>query len=262
METCPINNSCEIALHTYSIHLASHQYLTERLPVTHRIKLKMLSMCPQVQQLFSAIRTATSGTVKDPTCLHDLIPPGGSLDAMGLSMQMMMTHLYEVLYVGRVLVSSKKTPPTFIDEVIEKFEERRKEEEFERRRNKSGASVRSLPADLEVIVGVPENGLSEWKPYLHNGSVGSSVGTDGSGGDAAVLGDAAAGLTLSVPHDELSHGIMMGDSCENLQPTYDPENRIRLIQVGDTELCLISPDRKSVILQQKFKDISFCSQVM
>ena len=220
----------------------------------------MLMMFPQVQQLFSAIRDATKGTVKDPTCLHDLIPPGGSLlDAMGLSMQMMMTHLYEVLYVGRVLVSSKKTPPTFIDEVIEKFEERRKEEEFERRRNVSGASIQSLPADLAVTVRVCENGLSEWKPYLHNGSVDSSVGTDGSGGDAATLGDGAGGLTVP---NELSHGITMGDSCENLEPTYDPENRIRLIQVGDTELCLISPDRKSVILQQKFKDISFCSQVM
>ena len=120
----------------------------------------------------------------------------------------------------------------------------------------SGASVRSLPADLEVTVRVCENELSEWKPYLHNGSVDSSVGTDGSGGDAAMLGDA----TLNVPN-ELSHGITTGDSCENLEPTYDPENRIRLIQVGDTELCLISPDRKSVILQQKFKDISFCSQV-
>ena len=219
----------------------------------------MLLIRSQVQQLFSAIRDATKGTVKDPTCLHDLIPPGGSLlDAMGLSMQMMMTHLYEVLYVGRVLVSSKKTPPTFIDEVIEKFEERKKEEEFERRRNVSGASVRSLPADLAVTVRVCENGLSEWKPYLHNGSVDSSVGTDGSGGDAAALGDATGGLTVP---NELSHGITTGDSCENLEPTYDPENRIRLIQVGDTELCLISPDRKSVILQQKFKDISFCSQV-
>ncbi len=38
-------------------------------------------------------------------------------------------------------------------------------------------------------------------------------------------------------------------------------NRTMLIQVGSTSVALISPDRKSVILERRFKDISFCSQV-
>ena len=213
--------------------------------------------------MFAAIRDATKETARDDPCLQDLVPPGGGLDldATSLSLQVMMTHLYEVLFVGSVLVSSKKTPPTFIDEVIDKFQERQKVAEFERRRNASGTSVRSLPTDLEVTVGVCENELSRHKACLHNGSVDSSDTecTEGSGGDAPALGDSSGGLDAGGLHE--SQGVVSNDSFENLQPTYDPENRIRLIQVGDTELCLISPDRKSVILQRKFKDISFCSQV-
>ena len=38
-------------------------------------------------------------------------------------------------------------------------------------------------------------------------------------------------------------------------------NRTMLIQVGQNELSLISLDRKTVIFERHFKDISFCSQV-
>ena len=39
-------------------------------------------------------------------------------------------------------------------------------------------------------------------------------------------------------------------------------NRTMLIGVGKRSLTLISPDRKSVILERNFKDISFCAQVI
>jgi hypothetical protein len=42
----------------------------------------------------------------------------------------------------------------------------------------------------------------------------------------------------------------------------EQQNRTMLIQVGDNELLLISLDRKSVIFERQFKDISFCSQVL
>ena len=38
-------------------------------------------------------------------------------------------------------------------------------------------------------------------------------------------------------------------------------NRTMLFQIGKTMLTLISPDQKSFMLNKKFKDISFCSQV-
>ena len=33
------------------------------------------------------------------------------------------TNLYEVLYIGKVVVSTKKAPPSFIDDAVAKFEE-------------------------------------------------------------------------------------------------------------------------------------------
>jgi len=44
--------------------------------------------------------------------------------------------------------------------------------------------------------------------------------------------------------------------------TADQRNRTMLIQVGQNELSLISLDRKTVIFERHFKDISFCSQVI
>ena len=41
----------------------------------------------------------------------------------------------------------------------------------------------------------------------------------------------------------------------------EQRNKTMLIQVGGKELLLISLDRKSVIFERQFKDISFCSQV-
>jgi len=39
------------------------------------------------------------------------------------------TNLYEVLYVGKVVVSTKKAPPSFIDDAVAKFDEASKQVE-------------------------------------------------------------------------------------------------------------------------------------
>ncbi|XP_014681573.1 PREDICTED: TBC1 domain family member 1-like [Priapulus caudatus] len=41
---------------------------------------------------------------------------------------------------------------------------------------------------------------------------------------------------------------------------YRDKNRTMLFQIGKQEISLISPDKKSILLEKKFKDISFCSQ--
>ena len=51
------------------------------------------------------------------------------------------------------------------------------------------------------------------------------------------------------------------DGEEVAPPVRSGSNRVLLIQVGQYELCLISPDKKTVILERKFKDIAFCFQV-
>ena len=33
------------------------------------------------------------------------------------------SNLYEVVYIGKVVVATKKAPPTFVDEAVKKFDE-------------------------------------------------------------------------------------------------------------------------------------------
>jgi len=80
---------------------------------------------------------------------------------------MIHSHLCEVMYIGKVVVTSKKAPPTFIDEAVEKFREHEKQKvEFdeERQRHSSGTSVQSLPADLEQMVLIRENEIGIQSP--------------------------------------------------------------------------------------------------
>jgi len=59
-----------------------------------------------VEALFDAVRHAVAKCPKliaDPSC------PA--------------TNLYEVLYIGKVVVSTKKAPPSFIDDAVAKFDE-------------------------------------------------------------------------------------------------------------------------------------------
>jgi hypothetical protein len=65
----------------------------------------------QVQHLLDAVRQAAT-VVNLSIC--------AGLGEMSMSAA---SHLYEVLYVGKVVVSTKKAPPTFIDDAVSKFEE-------------------------------------------------------------------------------------------------------------------------------------------
>ena len=139
-------------------------------------------------------------------------------------------------------MSSKKTPPTFIDDVVSRFhecEDRRRAASV-RRRYASGTSVRSLPTSLDADM-VPSDQL------------GRRDDDDAEDVFAAGAGEAEGGAGAGEAQRRRSVGAETD--------TEEGSNRTRLIRVGDTQLSLISPDRKSVILQRKFKDISFCSQV-
>ena len=60
----------------------------------------------QVDALFDTVRHAVA---KCPKLMAD---------SSGLA-----TNLYEVLYIGKVVVSTKKAPPSFIDDAVAKFDE-------------------------------------------------------------------------------------------------------------------------------------------
>jgi len=60
---------------------------------------------------------------------------------------------------------------------------------------------------------------------------------------------------------DLQRSAMQQRSRATSSDSAEHRNRTMLIQVGLNELSLISLDRKTVIFERHFKDISFCSQV-
>lgn len=216
---------------------------------------------------------------------------------------------FEVLYVGKVVVSTKKAPPTFIDDAVRKFDEYAKlqnDEDGEQRvRRESDGSVQSLPTNVEKTVTIGENELLVQASKYH-GLSGEETMSSGSEDAFAESSDTVPSLGvssssgssgscnsgLSSTHDTRSldsvasgegdrmnkHGMISSgsedsseaarrgrDGAESLQKqvlqSYGSKIRTMLIQIGQSELSLFSLDRKSMIFERQFKDISFCSQV-
>lgn len=161
--------------------------------------------------------------------------------------------LFEVLYVGKVHVSSKKAPPTFIDEAVAKFLE------YETKKDETRPKSHSLN-ESDFASQPLESTASSHATSCE--SLPSATGT--------VL--ALSGLTLSEmgtgrlsPVNQRTSDSPRSTSADTvLRQTVlsqSQKNRTMLLQIRTTDVCLISPDRKTTIFDRKFKDISFCSQV-
>jgi len=164
----------------------------------------------------------------------------------------------------------------------------------------SDASVQSLPADLERVVSIYENELSAQTSTkagfrasidstlssgsdeafisvntsaAQNANVAQTSGTDGdvscSSRESLVDGSDSRKVHSQGEHPKvsLSGGIdlqrfaMQHRTRAASSDSAEHRNRTMLIQVGQNELSLISLDRKTVIFERHFKDVSFCSQV-
>lgn len=225
------------------------------------------------------------------------------------------SRCFEVLYVGKVVLSTKNAPPTFIDDAVKKFEEyeqvQRQEEEQTRLRRESNASIPSLSSNPEKSVVMEENELQR---QMLNDQGSSTEGTQSSGSEDAFSEsnenvssiEVNCGLVTSLSGDGslaiLSPGSVLDVPSAGLDPTPSASNdnnisvkqvpcdnheriplkktegqesalkrslqpqdskiRTMLIQIGPSELSLISLDRKTTIFERQFKDISFCSQVI
>jgi hypothetical protein len=63
------------------------------------------------------------------------------------------------------------------------------------------------------------------------------------------------------PVQKDSENLMKETLSKSLLPSNTNDNHVMLLQIGNDEVCLISTDQKTVMLNRGFKDISFCSQV-
>lgn len=196
---------------------------------------------------------------------------------------------YEVLYLGKAKLNTKKITCDQVDKMCNRLDKQRmerklkqKESEMERKRHGSGVSVRSLPPNLEGAVTVTENDLekqilnsgphtdspnnstdefSSSENVLENssGSLANSFGLYCSENSKESLGELsnAGGNGEGTSKDAHVHFNEAHDSCS--ESNGDP-NRAMLFRLGGSEISLISLDKKHTILEKKFKDIASVSQ--
>ncbi|XP_049824909.1 TBC1 domain family member 1 isoform X2 [Aethina tumida] len=140
------------------------------------------------------------------------------------------SNFFEVLYIGKIKVWQKKVPDTFIDDALDKF----KVHEQEKSKQKLG--------NLERIRrGSTDSGTSE------TGSVESL--------------SLSQKITKSDDPEPATESNEAKEQEKDLKtPDFDDHNRTMVLQVDRTDLRLISPDRKVILLHKHHRDITTCVQ--
>lgn len=164
-----------------------------------------------------------SHRVKTPMTLCPEISPSSS-------------HFFEVLYIGRIKVSHKKVPDSFIDEALDKFkifEKHRKEKE-------------TVAQDEGKLL----NGIDKKIAYSSTETLPSEESTPDKVEKEVIARRRSGSLGTVIPllkkHEYLG-------SKENVNHEH---NRTMVFHVGRSDLRLISPDRKQVLLHKYLRDIS------
>uniref|UniRef100_A0A670Y2Y4 TBC1 domain family member 4 n=1 Tax=Pseudonaja textilis TaxID=8673 RepID=A0A670Y2Y4_PSETE len=141
---------------------------------------------------------------------------------------------FEVLFCGRVTVAHKNAPPAFIDECIEKFNDVSDTKNLEEETAKPLRKSHSQPGLPSFAL---KRDVQSWS--LKSNSLARSLDED----DVVSL--------------NLKSQFIQG---QNVQPTDIAGNRIMLFTIGQSEVYIISPETKKVVIEKSFKEISFCSQ--
>lgn len=211
---------------------------------------------------------------------------------------------YEVMYIGRAKLQSKKITCAHIDDLYQKLMKKEKDrkkllndQKEQRRRHGSGVSTKSLPATLEENVTVTENELQKqhdtFKPHhvfldtpvssadelssLSDQQSSSENILDNSGhfstglSNIGGLSDSGELMKEEPPFNKILAKSDNDQSAKDLHVHFnenclntdnDNPNRTMLFRLGGNEVSLISLDKKSTILDKRFKDISSVSQVI
>ncbi|KAM9315236.1 TBC1 domain family member 1 isoform 2-T3 [Pholidichthys leucotaenia] len=163
---------------------------------------------------------------------------------------------FEVLFCGRVSVAHKKAPPALIDECIEKFGQLHGAGTSDK-----GGHGGGLVSGLRRALNFQSNGLG-------SSAVSNGTATSPATAKRPVLfkKDPSFPSLQALDENGLSPEISNTNTINPLthsaevQPTNLQENRTMLFTVGKSQIFLVSPDTKKVVIEKSFKEISFCSQ--
>ncbi|XP_067353203.1 TBC1 domain family member 1 isoform X2 [Channa argus] len=201
-------------------------------------------------------KTSIGGSDSSETCYSSLSTTTNPLAPSAAVSPTAFAKKFEVLFCGRVSVAHKKAPPALIDECIEKFSQL------------NGSGTTDKVGNSGGLVG----GLRKALSFQSNGLAGGAVGNSPAGSPTTMKHPFLFKRDPSFPclqdldenglSPELSHSTITDApaSSAQVQPTSLQENRTMLFMVGRSQIFLVSPDTKKVVIEKSFREISFCSQ--
>ncbi|XP_040274927.1 TBC1 domain family member 1 isoform X2 [Bufo bufo] len=167
---------------------------------------------------------------------------------------------FEVLFCGRVIVAHKKAPPALIDECIDKFNHvscsKQKDVDDLPPQTDSSTAVTfgdKLRSAFQTTFNEDDKNKPMRKSYSQPGLRTNSFEKEWENGRYSLPGSFEE-------HDSSMDLKSSGEVRNCVQPTDMAENQTMLFTIGQSEVYLISPDTKKIVIEKSFKEISFCSQ--
>ncbi|KAK6645189.1 hypothetical protein RUM43_001465 [Polyplax serrata] len=227
--------------------------------------------CEDVMEIFQTVRDSA----REPLVATKSQSSSSTLTSLCPDISPTNSQFFEVLYVGRMKVSHRKAPDTFIDDALEKF----KLYELEKSR-KHLVSQSSESFDDENVVrnGTgPRRNCDNSKNNLgsENSVVGDLQAESKPTESGSTSGTTQKSKNFDVQHpdrtapDELKSEVRYQKTRTGSLGTIETlrkkvsdinQNRTMLFYVGKTDLRLISPDRKQVLLSKMLMEINCCIQ--
>ncbi|XP_041762951.1 TBC1 domain family member 1 isoform X2 [Anopheles merus] len=163
------------------------------------------------------------------------------------------SQFFEVLYVGKIKVSHKRVPYTFIDEALPKFkaydaEKLRQQQEASRKQN--------LPINAEsVSSSTAEAATTQRCNEAEN--KGTESTPPAAPDDPPEVFQGRRVSHFDIPTKKIAPMRRDRSASIGSIPVVE-QNRTMVFLIGQSDLRLISPDRKQVLLHKAFRDVASC----
>nr|CAH1267700.1 TBC1D1 [Branchiostoma lanceolatum] len=186
----------------------------------------------KVPEIFASIRLSTKEYLKDNPHVDSRMEH--DMDNK--------TSKFEVIYCGKVVVSHTKAPPTLIDDTIDKFKIHDAEKFKQQKKSVENDKKKRL-------------GSSSREPEKTSANNNSKVPCTEE--ECRSIQESPRPTIISCDTPDAGNSERKRHRSNS---GGNGQNRTMLFQIGTLEVSLISLERKSVILEKNFKDISFVSQ--
>ncbi|XP_062553983.1 TBC1 domain family member 1 isoform X2 [Armigeres subalbatus] len=176
------------------------------------------------------------------------------------------SQFFEVLYVGKIKVSHKRVPFTFIDDALPKFkayDAQKIKQQLEATRKNDNTSTGECETIQQTQV---LNRINESNETIGAENLTGSATADNKENTqpmpASDEGEVFRGRRVSqfdLPAKKMVPINRDRSASIGSIPIVE-QNRTMVFLIGQTDLRLISPDRKQVLLHKEFRDVASCAQ--